>query len=287
MCVENLLTERGPGGIKTFFDSKDGREDVMAQIIKIAGWLAHGLIISVLMFRRLDTDKRIRIMLLLIPAVVSGCVSVSLSGFQTGTEKNQYGLSASAVTGTPTPELLIFEPSPTLYGADFRITMTAAAKARKIPVSTPEPTDDGQYGIIKLITFRQPFDGTYPVTQGYHEYNQYVPPGRAHTGIDYACPAGTKILAGADGTVMAAGGGSTGFGLHVIIRHTDDLATLYAHLDSISVSVGQYVSQGDVIGLSGSSGDTTGPHLHFEVRTKWDDKTSYINPGLLPPAPEK
>jgi murein DD-endopeptidase MepM/ murein hydrolase activator NlpD len=81
---------------------------------------------------------------------------------------------------------------------------------------------------------------------------------------------------------MAAGMDHTGFGLRVIIRHEDNRATLYAHLDSISVKFNQKVSKGDMIGLSGSTGNCSGPHLHFETRRKWNDELSCFNPELLP-----
>ena len=131
--------------------------------------------------------------------------------------------------------------------------------------------------------YRQPFRGEYPITQRYGEiipgvtYNN-----KPHTGIDYGCPQGTAILASADGEVMAAGWDLTGFGFRVIIQHDDNRSTLSAHLDSISVDVGQRVRQGQEIGISGSTGRTTGPHLHFEARYRWNDHTSHFNPMDLP-----
>ena len=133
------------------------------------------------------------------------------------------------------------------------------------------------------MSYRQPFRGEYPITQKYGE----IIPGvtfndKPHTGIDYGCPMHTPILASNEGTVMAAGWDVTGYGFRVIIRHPDDMATLYAHLDSISVNIGDKVKQGQEIGISGNTGKTTGPHLHFEVRTKWNDWTTHFNPMALP-----
>lgn len=133
-----------------------------------------------------------------------------------------------------------------------------------------------------MITYRQPFKGDFPITQKYGEFIPGVTVGSAHTGIDYGCPTGTPILASADGTVMAAGWDLTGFGFRVIIRHTADRATLYGHLDSISVDLNQEVRQGDVIGYSGATGKATGPHLHFEARTQWNNYLSHFDPMRLP-----
>ncbi|WP_433612623.1 M23 family metallopeptidase [Prescottella agglutinans] len=88
--------------------------------------------------------------------------------------------------------------------------------------------------------------------------------GGGHMGIDIAAPTGAPILAAADGTVINAGPAS-GFGLWVRIRHNDGTVTTYGHNDVNFVSVGQRVSAGQLIANVGSRGNSTGPHLHFEV----------------------
>ena len=86
----------------------------------------------------------------------------------------------------------------------------------------------------------------------------------SHRGIDIPAPFGTPILAAASGTVISAGWGGS-FGNYVQISHANGYATLYAHMSSIGVSVGDRVSQGQEIGRVGSTGRSTGNHLHFEV----------------------
>lgn len=92
-----------------------------------------------------------------------------------------------------------------------------------------------------------------------------------HTGIDIAVPLGTPVRAAQNGVVVlattnVANGVPVGFGTYIVISHGGGLYTLYGHLSQLDVRVGQRVGTGDVIGLAGSTGNSTGPHLHFEVR---------------------
>ena len=89
--------------------------------------------------------------------------------------------------------------------------------------------------------------------------------GRAHTGLDIALKTGDKIYAAFDGVVRVAKFNG-GYGKMVLIRHYNNLETLYGHMSEIKVKPGQEVKAGDVIGLGGSTGHSTGPHLHFECR---------------------
>jgi murein DD-endopeptidase MepM/ murein hydrolase activator NlpD len=89
--------------------------------------------------------------------------------------------------------------------------------------------------------------------------------GRMHKGIDIAGPVGTPIMAAADGVVVTAGWNSGGYGYLVEVQHPDGSLTLYAHNSRILVQVGQQVAQGQQISEMGSTGFSTGPHLHFEV----------------------
>ncbi|WBB58962.1 transglycosylase family protein [Streptomyces sp. WMMC500] len=93
-----------------------------------------------------------------------------------------------------------------------------------------------------------------------------------HTGVDFSAGTGTPVKAVSSGTVVKAGNGADGgaYGIAVVIQHDDGHYSQYAHLSSASVSVGQTVGAGEQIGLVGSTGNSTGPHLHFEVRTSPD-----------------
>jgi murein DD-endopeptidase MepM/ murein hydrolase activator NlpD len=88
---------------------------------------------------------------------------------------------------------------------------------------------------------------------------------RAHKGVDLSAPVGTPIYATADGTVSRADWFSS-YGLYVAIEHGGDIQTRYGHMSRLNVAAGQQVRKGEVIGYVGSTGRSTGPHLHYEVR---------------------
>ncbi|HEY0493576.1 MAG TPA: M23 family metallopeptidase [Candidatus Dormibacteraeota bacterium] len=109
-----------------------------------------------------------------------------------------------------------------------------------------------------------------------------------HTGVDLAVPLGTPVFAAADGVVVLArpmtdGAGSLiGYGNYVILQHDTGLKTLYGHLLLIGVKEGSVVKRGQLIGLVGSTGNSTGPHTHFEVRIE----NSPVDPMQLLPSPD-
>lgn len=88
---------------------------------------------------------------------------------------------------------------------------------------------------------------------------------RRHAGIDLAASAGTPVVATSDGVISGAGWDG-GYGLLVSIAHGSGVQTRYGHLSRLNVAVGQTVARGDVIGFVGSTGRSTGPHVHYEVR---------------------
>lgn len=97
------------------------------------------------------------------------------------------------------------------------------------------------------------------ITQGLHGWNA----------VDIGAPKGTSIYAAAGGTVIVANGSGAwngGYGSYVVIQHPNGTQTLYAHMSKVLVSPGAQVDQGDTIGKVGTTGESTGPHLHFEVR---------------------
>ena len=108
-----------------------------------------------------------------------------------------------------------------------------------------------------------------PISGGSISANGYYPSsGKFHGAIDYAVSVGTTVMAAADGVVMTTADLSSSYGTHVVIRHANGTQTYYGHgtRGSICVKPGQIVKKGEKIMLSGSTGNSSGPHLHFEVR---------------------
>lgn len=103
-----------------------------------------------------------------------------------------------------------------------------------------------------------------------------------HTGVDFTASSGTPVKAVSKATVVHAGYGGAGgaYGNHVILRLADGKYALYAHLSSHSVSAGQTVGAGTVVGRVGSTGNSSGPHLHFEIRYH---ATAYTASNFLNP----
>jgi murein DD-endopeptidase MepM/ murein hydrolase activator NlpD len=92
-----------------------------------------------------------------------------------------------------------------------------------------------------------------------------------HAGLDFSAPQGTPIYATADGRVTTAGNLGNGFGNHIVISHGFGYETLYGHMYRIKAKLGQMVKRGEVIGWVGTSGKSTGPHLHYEVHKSGRD----------------
>jgi murein DD-endopeptidase MepM/ murein hydrolase activator NlpD len=122
----------------------------------------------------------------------------------------------------------------------------------------------------------QPFGpSTYWFEPSYGRYPHF------HTGIDMVEPFGSPVYAADDGVVALVGSSSSGYGNYVVIAHSGGLDTLYGHLSTALVKVGQTVTQGTPIGLEGSTGNSTGAHLHFELRINQVpvNPAPYLPPG--------
>ncbi|WMX44684.1 M23 family metallopeptidase [Streptomyces roseicoloratus] len=126
----------------------------------------------------------------------------------------------------------------------------------------------------RLASFQLPISGSY-VSTGYKAGGSLWSSG-SHSGVDFHAAYGTKVVSVGSGTVVEAGWGGA-YGKNIVIRMHDGTYTQYGHLSAITVRVGQKVTPGEQIGVSGSSGNSTGPHLHFEARTG-ADYGSDINP---------
>jgi murein DD-endopeptidase MepM/ murein hydrolase activator NlpD len=144
---------------------------------------------------------------------------------------------------------------------------------------------DAEMTVSEITVARKPSsikDSTLNVPLGY--YIRPIVGGRksqgihGHNGVDLAAPAGTIIRASAGGKVISSisnGSWNGGYGNYIIISHDNGTQTLYAHIQKSFVSVGDVVEQGEMIAKIGMTGRTTGPHVHFEIRSKGN---TYKNP---------
>jgi murein DD-endopeptidase MepM/ murein hydrolase activator NlpD len=143
----------------------------------------------------------------------------------------------------------------TAQAAAARTTTTAASR------STARVALSVSTGYMKPV-------GEAPIGTGYKASGSLWSSG-SHTGVDFLVNSGTPVHAVAAGVVVSAGADGA-YGNDVIIKHADGKYTLYGHLTQPLVSAGQSVTEGQEIGISGATGNVTGPHLHFEVRTTPD-----------------
>jgi murein DD-endopeptidase MepM/ murein hydrolase activator NlpD len=206
-------------------------------------------------------------------------------------EEAEYLLYRGAA-GDPAQRLALLQGAATMSGGavsavtdDLQLVDTQLGQERAIAQAEATLSRYGALSPAQLdgMSHRQPFIApeTASLTQPFGPTDLSIEPPLTyqgifhphfHTGIDLAGPLRTQLHAAADGVVPLAAtsvdpaGRLVGYGNYVVIGHAGGFVTLYAHLDSVAVRAGDVVRQGQVIGLEGSTGWSTGPHVHFEVR---------------------
>ncbi|MFK7772612.1 MAG: M23 family metallopeptidase [Saprospiraceae bacterium] len=126
----------------------------------------------------------------------------------------------------------------------------------------------------------KPLEGDFKINSGFGRRMHPVYKRKIfHTGIDLRAPTGTPVLATADGIVLKAGRDGK-YGIRIILQHDEEFKTMYSHLSAVKIEVGAKIKKGNVIGLVGSTGVSTAPHLHYEVIKdgKKVDPEKYFNP---------
>lgn len=217
------------------------------------------------------------------PLVVGQVLTVPDAPFLCHQVQPEETLSAIAARYGVTPQAIASDPW-NLKGLNGRVYHL------RIPVANiqPSPTVDnsqlrlpGGTGGELSASVQQPLPADWPYGSGHFAWPVYgwitQSYQRGHSGIDLGAWAGTPVTAADRGVVIRAGWSDIGYGNFVIIDHKIDYITLYAHLGEIFVSEGQIVSQGQLLGTVGSTGNSTGPHLHFEIR----DFGSRVDPLTL------
>ncbi|MEU2132051.1 peptidoglycan DD-metalloendopeptidase family protein [Streptomyces sp. NPDC018352] len=172
-------------------------------------------------------------------------------------EPKQQATASRHQTAKPRPATATPKPRPaTATPKPHHSTAKPKPQPKKTESHRPKPRAEQHAGLVA------------PVAAGigtpYHQSGSWA--SGYHTGVDFPVPTGTSIRAVASGTVVSAGWGGA-YGYQVVIRHSDGKYSQYAHLSALHVREGRHVSAGQRIARSGSTGNVTGPHLHFEIRT--------------------
>lgn len=185
----------------------------------------------------------------------------------------RFGVPPERIRGEPWNALGAGEPEP---GRNLRIPLepgpdTASSGMPIMPgwrTSQPAGGTGGRVGPAPVDEFDAPADWPYGSGQFSWPTYGWLSQGFriGHSAIDIAAPTGTPVFASDRGVVIRAGWSDVGYGNFVVIDHNIDYLTLYAHLSVVAVREGQVVAKGQVIGWVGSTGNSTGPHLHFEIR---------------------
>lgn len=156
------------------------------------------------------------------------------------------------------------------WSAPLGVTRENPASARVLGPGACDPVSGGAIGYGAFI---------WPANKHYLSGFDYTP-STNHFGIDIAGNEGEAVYATDAGVIVYAGWNNYGYGNMIMVDHGNNFQSLYAHLSAINVTCGQSVGQGDVIGAIGTTGHSSGPHLHFEIRSL----SSHVNPhDVLPP----
>lgn len=187
---------------------------------------------------------------------VDGLLHTVVPGDTLEAISNRYGIPIETITAYE-PNQLEF---PYRLYPETQILVPGAV--RDVFVWTPPTLESirASFGGTPLIVGTGTF--VFPVSS--RNFTQYYWYG--HRGIDVALPEGSAVFASDTGTVTFAGWNIYGFGNLIVVNHGNGYETLYAHLSGINVVPGQIVNQGNVIGATGNTGNSSGPHIHFEIR---------------------
>ncbi|WP_327178386.1 M23 family metallopeptidase [Streptomyces sp. NBC_01335] len=200
--------------------------------------------------------------------VVGSMASPALAADSAVPSPGRTGLIEAVSLGDSIADRIADQAAAQQRGAEARAKAEAKAKA-EAAVRAREAREEKARAAraaerARLNSFHLPIAGSY-VSTGYQSSGSLWSSG-SHSGVDFHAATGTPVLAVGAGTVVEAGWGGA-YGNNIVLRMTDGTYTQYGHLSSLGVFVGQRVSSGERIGLSGATGNATGPHLHFEART--------------------
>ncbi|MCW2673581.1 MAG: peptidase [Frankiales bacterium] len=196
-------------------------------------------------------------------ALLLGACALGLLGLAPGHHQHASRLSA-VTTPLDTVGTVDLEPRPPHPGEAATLVAQRASRSRTV-LPPKKPAARKHHAAVRVAD-RWMAPNPAPVVSPFG-----MRWGSLHKGLDFGAGYGSPIVAAGDGVVVGSGylGGENGYGLITIIQHSNGFYTAYAHQSRAFVSDGQQVTAGEIIGLVGSTGHSTGPHLHFEVRT-WE-----------------
>jgi murein DD-endopeptidase MepM/ murein hydrolase activator NlpD len=204
------------------------------------------------------------------PAVLAATAAALSTAAASGDGLQAMAASVTALGPAPDQGLGMGGPDPIPNGVTAEVpmngrTMLAAASARN-RVESIQASRAAKARQVALIEAARP-KWLLPIPKGKFVVSSCFEPrwGTFHYGVDMAAPEGTPFYAAGDGTVVEAGPMS-GFGNAIMIKHADGTITVYGHEEKLLVHKGEKVKAGQLIGLVGSEGESTGYHLHFEIR---------------------
>ncbi|MEU1124720.1 M23 family metallopeptidase [Streptomyces sp. NPDC005899] len=202
--------------------------------------------------------------------VMGATASPALAAEAEAPSVSDTGLTQATAIGTTLAGRIAAQAEAQRHQADVAAKARAEAEAKRRAEARAAEAREAKARAARaeerarLNAFRLPVAGS-SVTTGYRSGGALWSSG-SHSGVDFRAASGSSVVAVGAGTVVEAGWGGA-YGNNIVLRMTDGTYTQYGHLSSIGVSVGQSVTSGQQIGLSGSTGNSTGPHLHFEART--------------------
>ena len=222
--------------------------------------------------RRVSGGRVLAMMAMFAAGLMAVSTSTPAMAVESSTEQTQKSLDSGIELASQTVTIDASAVSASIERDSYTVGELATAAAEAAPVAEAEPVVEEPAPAPSWVL---PVTGSITSAYGPRPNKPVAGVGAFHYGIDLAGASGTPIAAAAAGTVTAAGVLGT-YGNWVLIDHGNGVQTGYAHNSAILVGVGQTVSAGETIALRGSTGASTGPHLHFEVR---------VNGEKIDPAP--
>ena len=207
------------------------------------------------------------------PAELRTAASLLIASIVTLTGTPAASLAQEATRSEPTRVERAISEDPLI---DQHLVASLPAPSGDLHIAAVEP------GMLALTTrFRSIWPTRGEITTYFGEVDRYSP--RGHSGLDIAAPEGTPVVAADVGEVLKAYWNGDGYGGLIIIAHPSGYETWYGHLDRFDVAQGEQVTRGEQIGLMGSTGFSTGSHLHFEVRQDGQlrDPLEFLDAGAL------